>query len=381
MKGWFCSFVWFFLSVLCLPASLASAASREEQRPRFSYELLAQTYFDNRENDGNPTPFTPSTTLFAQQLTPQVGLAFSGDGVRHRFMLGLDASCYFGAPAKPMGRIDKVLAYYKLDKTFSDGGTFTAIGGIFPKTYYKGLYTRAFVSDSARFTGRNCQGMRLAYENKKMMAEVICYWIGMKQGTTRERFQIWSSAYYDFLPWLRLGYALSMDHFACSDVAPNVVDNHLLRPFLAFDLSSLVPLQRLYADVGGYVGYQRDRASHGYAIPGGVELNAEVRHWNVGVRNSLYVGTNLEPLANYRDPVGIRYAGRLYIGEHYYRVRMDGSADRRMLPYDRLELFYEPSLWPGVNLNVRLVFHFNGGLSGTQQIIGLKADLNKILGR
>ncbi len=354
----------------------------QEKPLRFDYELLSNTYFDNRENDGNPQPFTPSMTLFGQQLTPQVGLRICPDStVNHRFMVGVDASFYFGSPSKPFGRLDKVLAYYKIDKKFRNGGTFTALAGIFPKTYYKGAYTRAFVSDSSRFVSRNAQGMLLSYKQKKFYAELICYWIGMLERTTRERFQIWSSAHYDFLPWLSLAYAFSMDHFACSEVARNVVDNFLLRPFLAFDLSSLVPLQRLYIDVGGYVGYQRDRQFKPYHIPGGVEINAEIRHWNVGIRNTLYVGTNLEPLADRRDPSGTRYGHRLYIGEHYYRVRMDGSADRTMMPYDRLELFYEPKLWRGVKLDVRLVFHFNGPLSGTQQIIGLKADLREILGK
>ena len=366
------------LGILCL-GPLCRAQS--ENKPAFEYDLLAKTYFDNRENDGNPTPFTPSMTLFGQQLTPQVGVSFGKDGMRHKFMAGVDASFYFGSTAKPFGRLDKVLAYYKFDKEFEDGGTFTVIGGIYPKTYYRGAYTNAFVSDSAKFTGRNSQGLLLSYEREKFFVEALCYWIGIKDGLTRERFQIWSFARYDFLPWLRLGYAFSMDHYACSDVAPNVVDNLLLRPYLAFDLSSLVPLQRLYADIGGYVSYQRDRTFPEYYMPGGVELNAEIRHWNVGVRNTLYVGTNLEPLFDRRDPAGTRYAHRLYIDEHYYRVRNDGSADNAMLPYDRLEVFYEPKLWPGVNLELKLVFHFNGALSGTQQIIGLKADLNKILGR
>lgn len=373
----------FFLLLLCCPVLAvlpAAAGNGRSSSLGFDYELLSNTYFDNRENDQTSTPFTPSSTLFGEQLTPQVGLRMQGDStVNHRLMVGLDASFYFGSNAQPFGRIDKVLAYYKLDKSFSNAGTLTFLGGIFPKTYYRGAYTRAFVSDSLRFTGRNCQGLLVAYASKKFQAEIICNWLGLKQGTTRERFQIWSSARYDFLSWLQLGYAFSMDHFACSDIAPNVVDNMLLRPFLAFDLSKLTPLQRLYVDVGGYVSYQRDRRFQQTYWPGGVELNMEIRHWNVGIRNSLYVGTNLEQLAEMRDPTGMRYGHRLYIGEHYYRVRMDGSADRAMMPYNRLEIFYEPALWPGVKLDIKAVFHFNGPLSGTQQIIGLKADLNKIL--
>ena len=370
------------LLTLCCPllTVLSFAAGPGRSALSFDYELLSNTYFDNRENDVCETPFTPSMTLFGEQLTPQAGLRIQSDSTTtHRILAGVDASFYFGSGAKPFGRIDKVLAYYKFDKAFRNAGRLTLIGGIFPKSYYKGAYTRAFVSDSLRFTGRNCQGMLVAYENKKFQTEIICNWIGIRQGTTRERFQIWSSARYDFQPWLRLGAALSMDHFACSDIALNVVDNILLRPFLAFDLSSLTPLQRLYADVGGYASYQRDRQFEQVYWPGGVEVNLEIRHWNVGIRNSLYVGTSLEPLYDRYDPAGTRYAHRLYIGEHYYRVRTDGSANERMMPYDRLELFYEPGLWPGVRLDLRVVFHFNGPLSGTQQIIGLKADLQKIL--
>ncbi len=376
--------LYFLVLLLCFSfmTELLLWAEPKKNSLSFDYELLSNTYFDNRENDHNPAPFTPSMTIFGQQLTPQVGLRIQGDSTTtHRFLTGVDASFYFGSKEKPFGRIDKVLAYYKLDKKFHRAGKLTLIGGIFPKAYYKGAYTRAFVSDSAKFVNRNCQGILIAYESKKFRAEIIYNFLSIKQGATRERFQIWSSSHYDFLPWLRLGYALNLDHFACSEVALNVVDNLIVRPYLAFDLSSLVPLQKLYVDVGGYACYQRDRRYSKIHTPGGVELNAEIRHWNVGIRNSLYVGTNLEPLYNELDPSGTRYAHRLYIGEHYYRVRNDGSANSTMMPYDRLELFYEPGLWPGVKLDFRVVFHFNGPLSGTQQIIGLKADLNQILKR
>ena len=368
--------------VLLLLCGLTQSALAENPSSAlsFDYELVSNTYFDNRENDMTASPFTPSSTLFGEQLTPQVGLRVKGDTtVNHRFMVGLDATFYFGMKDKPFGQIDKVLAYYKFDKKFRGGRQFTVLGGVFPKTYYRGTYTRAFVSDSLRFTGRNCQGMLISYESPQFFGEIICNWIGIKKGTTRERFQIWSSFRYDFLPWLRLAADITMDHYACSEVADNVVDNFLVRPYLGFDFSSLVPMQRLYVDIGGYASYQRDRRFEQVYWPGGVELNAEIRHWNVGVRNTLYVGTNLEPLGEMIDPAGTRYGHRLYLGEHYYRVRMDGSADRTMMPYDRLEIFYEPALWPGVKLDIRCVFHFNGPLSGTQQIIGLKADLNKIL--
>lgn len=369
------------LLLLAVILSVVSIDLWAQEKPKvaFDYELTSNTYFDNRENDGPSVPFTPSMTLFGQALTPMVGVSVSSSDMTHRFMLGVDATFYFGSSQKPFGRLDKVLAYYRLDKKFSDGSRFRAVGGVFPKTFYEGDYTRAFVSDSSRFVSRNCQGLSFYYEREKFFAEMICNWCGMKEGESRERFQIWSAAQYDFFPWMSLGYAFSFDHLACSDLVSNVADNHLLRPYLAFDLSSLVPFQKLYADIGAYVAYQRNREYETLYIPTGVELNTEIRNWNVGVRNTLYVGNNLMPLYHQADPSGKAYAGTLFKGDSYYRVRMDGSADTTYLPYDRLELFYEPYLCKGVRLNISLVFHFNGGLSGTQQIIGLKADLKEIL--
>ena len=100
--------------VLLLLCGLTQSALAEKPSSAlsFDYELVSNTYFDNRENDMTASPFTPSSTLFGEQLTPQVGLRVKGDTtVNHRFMVGLDATFYFGMKDKPFGQIDKVLAY------------------------------------------------------------------------------------------------------------------------------------------------------------------------------------------------------------------------------------------------------------------------------
>ena len=129
---------------------------------------------------------------------------------------------------------------------------------------------------------------------------------------------------------------------------------------------------------------QHDREFVGhYVFPGGGELDLGVRKWNVGVRNSMFYGTDMMPYYNSVDKAGDKYGTRLYFGDPFYRVH-DEFAEGPGL-YDRLDIFYEPHVGRYMSVRIAARFHFNGfSYSGCQQFVVVKFDLegiSKRLGR
>ena len=59
------------LLLLCVPAGA---------QLRFDYDLASSMRFDNRENASSGDMFTPSMTIFAFRLSPEIGIrAVTGD--------------------------------------------------------------------------------------------------------------------------------------------------------------------------------------------------------------------------------------------------------------------------------------------------------------
>ena len=377
---------------------------------RFAYDVNFEMNFDNRENTSD---LSPSMTVFGARLTPEIGIGVTqGNGTRHRVMLGVDIMKDFGRgpDASPDGVVPgnkgyanadlfkEMTMYYRMDRRMGKTD-FSLTAGIFPKRFSMSReYSPAFISDSLKFYDNNYEGLLLSFSRPKSCYEVGCDWMGMFGRYERERFMLFSHGRSQILSWLSLGYTAYMYHYACSSTVDGVVDNILLNPWICLDAAPVVPLQQLSLTVGWLQGAQQDRLNVGeYVFPFGAEFTFDVRKWNVGLRNRLFVGRDMMPYYDSRDAGGFKYGNSLYWGDPFYRLFSGndsrfagaGSSDDAMPLYDRsrsigiynrLEAYYEPRIADFLYLKVGLVAHFlEAGYAGFHQQVSLIFNLQELL--
>ena len=352
---------------------------RKAQKPvKFEYDVDFWYYFDNREFAASDNIYYASGTTHGVLVTPYAGLSVQqGRKVNHRFMLGAEFCRNMGAGEK-LGDVPKeVLAFYDMHAT-GKHGNFEVVAGVFPRAFQEADYTEAIYRGGLKFGDRNFEGCILKYGNGRFYAEMGLDWMGMRGYDVKERFQIFTGGHWDAASWLRLGWAGSMYHFAGSDLAPGVVDNHLLNPYVKFNLAKQTGLQELSLKAGALLTYQWDRVhSDAVQCPGGGEFVFALRNWNVGLRNTLFVGGGIMPNYFGLDTAGEMYGSRLYMGNPFYRSS----------PYDMAELSYSPRITDYLRLD--LVFRIycgvcpeqggTFGIAGNQEICSLVFDLDKIL--
>ena len=371
-----------------------SAWASDKPKVSFAYDLSFEMNFDNREfKQGS---LTPSMTIFGARLAPVVGLSVvESDGACHRLMAGVDIMKDFGA--SPISELIAGGQTVETDKAQNNLGLFREMtmyynfrkkvartdmeiyAGIFPRTTMDGSYSQAMFSDSLKFYDNNLEGLLLKFRRPEAYFEVGCDWMGQYGVARREKFMIFTAGEGKVLPFMSLGYAGYMLHYANSSRAKGLVDNILLNPYARFDLTEYAGIQKLSLRLGWLQAMQRDRVYVGeFVFPFGAEFDQEVRHWNVGVHNKMFCGTDMMPYYNGMDNVGLKYGTQVYFGDPFYRMRGDGSS--RVGFYDRLEVYYEPELADWLDLRVSAMFHFNGSrYSGCQQVVGLRFDLHELL--
>ena len=380
-----------------------------------AYDVSFEMDFDNRENVSS---LSPSMTIFGARLTPAVGIAVEhGNGTRHLVMAGIDVMKDFGrgADVSPenagqsgqrsvnSGLFRELTFYYRLDMRLgkTDFGLFA---GIFPKRFSMSYeYPPAFISDSLKFYDNNYEGLLLTFSRPKSYYEAGCDWMGMFGTYERERFMIFSHGRSQLMPWLSVGYSAYMYHYACSATVDGVVDNLLANPWICFDAAPVTPFQRLSITLGWLQSAQQDRLNVGkYVFPCGGEMTFDIRKWNVGIRNRLFVGSDMMPYYDSRDAGGYKYGNSLYWGDPFYRLfagddpRFNGGVwhptengsggmfiSKRSSTvgiYDRLEAYYEPKIADFLHLRISLTAHFlESGYAGFQQQVGLVFSLQELM--
>ena len=108
----------------------------------------------------------------------------------------------------------------------------TLYAGIFPRSRTTGDYSPAFFSDSLVFYDNNLEGVMLQLRRPHASFEVACDWMGQYGPDRREKFMVFSAGEGEILPFMSLGYAGYLYHFANSYTQKGVVDNILLNPYL-----------------------------------------------------------------------------------------------------------------------------------------------------
>lgn len=371
-----------------------STAQTDSDKVKFAYDVDFEMNFDNREFDRSR--FSKAMTIFGARLTPSVGITVPQNekNMNHRIMVGLDVMKDFGAspvsgdlaggasdetsPAlNNRNLLREITLYYMLEKK-SAKTDLHMYAGIFPRAASEGSYSEAFFSDSLRFYDNNLEGLLLKIYRPKAYWEVGCDWMGKPGYARKEKFMIFSSGVSHVTPFMDMGYAAYMYHFAGSGKARGVVDNVLLNPYVKFDFGSRMNMQEFSLRFGWLQAMQHDRVFVGhYVFPCGGEFDLEMRKWNVGIRNKLFYGTDMMPYYNSQDAGGDKYGNRLYMGDPFYRIHDDGAAGPGM--YDRFEAFYEPHVGKYLSIRISARFHFHDfRYSGCQQMVGILFNLHRL---
>ena len=324
--------------------------------------------FDNREYAGNE--FNVPQTLFSARLTPFVGIEWME---KNRLVVGVEMLRNFGqynAPRDPFMSDVKPLMYYRFKTP-----NVQADAGIFDRGELMGDYSAAFFSDSTRFYHNRLSGFLGRYvstERPGTYIELALDWEGMFSAESREMFRILSAGRYTTRPGFYVGYALSLFHFAGSELNRNVTDNLLLNPHLGWKFNAFFDF-----DIRGglLAAPQRGRSvDNHWRMPCGGQLDITISRWGVKLENNLYLGQNLQPLRGYvsNPETGATYAAEgLYAGESFYATTKH-VYNRTWLGYDRR--FFHDTL----HVEAGMVFHYDGTGMGTQQVVQLSVNLQRL---
>lgn len=335
------------------------------ERVQWRCDLGFQYYFDNREYDASEPYLLPSGTTHAAVLTPTLSAQWRPSRrVRHSLTLGADLQHDMGAGTWA-GTFREGILYYDA-RVRGENGVFEGVAGIYPRTLMNSYFSEAFFSDLNHFTDRNFEGVLLKWTARRFRTETALDWLGQRGYDRKERFQIISAGTWQVARVLSLGWALDYYHYAGSELAPGVVDHGLLEPWLKLDLAPGTEWQEISLRAGALLSYQWDRRrADRPSTPGGAEVTATLRRWNVIVQNNAYFGGDLLPLYDGVDLAGHPYGEQLYFGHRFYFGF-----------YDRTLVCWEPRIARSVRLRIGARIHFtSNGFMGWQQTVGLRFDL------
>lgn len=313
------------------------------------------TRFDNREYANND--FNESQTLFSARLTPRIGVEWMD---KNRLIVGVDLLQNFGDDTKFLSKA-RPSAYYQFNSR-----NVQANAGIFDRKELLGDYSLAFFGDSTAFYHNRLSGFLGHYkstERRNTYVEMAIDWEGMYSEESREMFRILSAGRYTLDGGFYFGYAFSMFHFAGSKLDENVTDNLIVNPYAGWEFDAFFDFD---VRAGLLFAPQRARSvDHDWKKPCGGQIDLRITRWGVKIENNLYLGENLQPLWQYYGPEG------LYAGERFYSTT-EHIYNRTWIGYDRK--FFNDTM----HVEAGMVFHYDGTGTGTQQMVKLSVDIQKL---
>ena len=366
-----------FLTLLSLSMVLSLPAAAQKLDWNLNFDYL----FRNYEFDRSSNIFEDSYTLHAARLTPEVGVLVKQDAsVFHRVRAGVDLFKQMGEGLKAADLIGEPVLYYDAEAAMRGGGRFEALAGIFPRRYCEGDYVGLYFDDDILFYDNNLEGILLKYRNNKVFAELGLDWPGKigddAHPSRRERFQVFTAGLWNFAGRFSFGWTGSFYHFANSPTNHNVVDNHMLNPWLEWAPFSFMDELRITA--GGVFTYQCDRQHDmDLRFPMGFLSRQVVSKWGIVLDNQFYFGDDLMPFfeTKFSD---FPYGTELYRGDLAFHTRLSGPGW-----FDMVNLKYEPSLTRWLKLSVAFSFFLGEPpasscpvFRGWQQSVGLRVDLD-----
>lgn len=365
-------------SLFLLSVSLLAGAQKLDWNVNFDY------LFRNYEYDRSHNIYDDSYTLHAARLTPEIGVLVPQDkSTFHRLRLGVDILKDMGEGRENVDLFHEMTLYYNFEAALSNGGRFEAVAGCFPRTFPEGEGVGPYFDDDYIFYNNNLEGFFVKYRNKHIFAEFGLDWPGMlgdsEHPLRRERFQCMGALMWNFAGDFNFCCTGSFYHYACSPQAPNVVDNHMLNPWIEWEPFSF--LDELRLDLGGIFTYQCDRILREPPVfPMGLYSRQIFGKWGFAIDNYFYWGDDLMPFysSSYN---GVPY-NELYVGDRGFHTLFD-----RPSWVDYFHIKYEPDMksCPWLSLSVVLSFHlgepsavldtpvFRGWQQGIELCVNLEA--------
>ena len=362
-------------------------ARQEKKAVELDYDLIFNWTFVNDEFDGGRWDLCPSGTMAGARLSPYLGIKIDrGEAGVHRLLGGVDVLKEFGAhptangveadPLLENARLIREFAlYYRFDKSFGKTDM-RAVFGSYPRALTRGDYSAAIYSDAATFYDNNFDGMLLSFRRPKSFYEIGLDWNGLYGVDRREEFNVFTYGESKLTDWLGLGWEGMFHHYADSEHAKGVVDDHILHPWARFDFAGMTGLQALQVEAGPVAYYCRDRRYPDYEFRFGGFIISDLRQWNVGLRNYLYYGNDLLPYFCDTDASGAVFGTDLYMRMRMFRV----DTDPARIPgiFDYVSLYWEPQISEFVSLHLNAAVVFNNGYSGLEQRLILKFHLDRL---
>lgn len=331
---------------------------------RFTLDVFADLYFDNKEFDSSGGKYVPSGTILNSQMIPVIGFTHENpSGSETSIQIGANLNLFHGREFRPTVSIPMFITHkYK---------AFTGHFGFIPAKYFSGEHHRALYSDDYFFDTNGIKGAALSWTKEKFDYRLGINWEGaFGPANQRERFYIYSFGEHELKPWVSLGYDLYYYHLACSEEIIGVVDNAIAYPHVTFR-----PLRndwKFDIQLGWLQALQRDRTrDEAFKAPGGGYLELNFGWKGIFLKNGAYYGQGLMPYYNSTDSQGTPYKALLYIGDPLY------SFEGTKL-YDCISVGYKREIIPGMTVMAQINFHFHTGndkpFTGTNQLFSFVFD-------
>lgn len=286
--------------------------SQKDIKPiQFIYDVDFLSYFDNREYK---RPYQIPQTFLNFRLSPEVGVRILDKvGGQHELIAGARYTQPLGGDWKNIQIVPT--AYYCFQyKNFE-----VAMGAI-PYEKRLSVLSDWLMYDSLGYMHPNIQGTLMSYHSDHGFVEFMCDWRGSKSTYRQEMFRLIVNGEYRF-KCLQLGGLAHLNHKA-SFAAPNhetVMDDINASVHLGCDLTSYTPLDSLAIRAGYIFGWQRDRRVDESFFAHSALIELYANWWFVGIKNTLYVGKNLQPLRQ-RSSV-------LCLGDPFYQSPLYNRTD------------------------------------------------------
>lgn len=287
------------------------SVEKEVKPVQFIYDVDFSTYFDNREYK---QPYQRPGTFLNFRLSPEVGIRIHDKiggtheliaGVRYTQALGGDWKNVHFAPT----------AYYHFQYKGFDVGM-----GAIPYENRLSVLPDWLMYDSLVYMHPNIQGALMSYQSEKGFVELMCDWRGSQTTYRQEMFRIIANGEYRY-KWLRLGGLAHLNHKA-GFAAPNyeaVMDDINASAHVGCDWSAYTPFDSLAVRASYIFGWQRDRKVDESFFAHGALIELYANWWFIGVKNTLYVGENLQPMRS-RSEV-------LCLGDPFYQSPLYNRTD------------------------------------------------------
>ena len=367
-----------FVSLFACAISVAAFAQQPDWNVRLDYML------SNYEYERSHRAYDNSYTLHAVRLSPEAGVLIKqNDSIYHRVRVGIDLYHDMGSGISLPGALGELLYHYDIEVVTRRGGYIEAVAGVFPRQFTEGQYAGPFFDDDILFKDNNLEGVLFKYRNARFYTEAGLDWPGMKsldRPESRERFRLLSSGTWNFTGDFNLGWTASLYHYSMSSQLFNVVDNHMINPWVEW-APQRGSAEGLRLNAGALLTYQCDRkASAQPSTPLGFYSRQSFSRWNLILDNHFYYGDDLMPFyeSSYEGQV---YGRDLYFGDLAFHTRFDHPSWA-----DFLTLKYMPRLNDWLDICVAVSLRFGEAsealqspvFRGWQQTLAVRVNLDAL---